>query len=84
MVSRQPQGTKHIVALDDSITCRCAPDVTRIPNFFGLSPAGLALCEAALAEAPPLSDAEIDVISTLMGITPVNREPAHPASGPVS
>ncbi len=40
-------------------------------NFFDLDEASLALCEAAVAEAPPLTDAQIDVISTLFGWTPV-------------
>jgi hypothetical protein len=43
-------------------------------NFFGLDEASLALCEAAVAEAPPLSPKQVDIIATLFGWTPVDIE----------
>jgi len=46
-----------------------------IDNFFGLGEASLALCEAQVAKAPPtLSDAQVDLIATLTGWTPVEIE----------
>jgi hypothetical protein len=40
-------------------------------NFRNLDPASLALCEAAVSEAPPLPAEAIDTLSVLFGITPV-------------
>lgn len=40
-------------------------------NFFDLDEASLALSEAAVAEAPPLTAAQIDVLSMVFGWTPV-------------
>lgn len=49
---------------------------TRPPaaNYFGLSPESMALVEECLAKAPPLSQAEIDVISTIFGWTPADLD----------
>lgn len=41
-------------------------------NFRGLTAEDLEASKAAVAEAPPLTAAQIDVISTLMGLTPVD------------
>ncbi len=43
-----------------------------IVNFFDPDPASLELCRLALADAPPLSREQIDVISTIFGWTPVD------------
>ena len=47
-------------------------------NFYGLSDESLALSMAAVAKAPPLTAAQIDVIATLMGLTPVDVDVARP------
>jgi hypothetical protein len=40
-------------------------------NFYDLDEASLELSRQAVAEAPPLTAAQIDVLSTLFGLTPV-------------
>lgn len=45
-------------------------------NFYDLDEASLELSKAAVAEAPPLSPAATDVISTLLGITPADLQTA--------
>jgi hypothetical protein len=46
-------------------------------NFRGLTDEDLEAARAAMAEAPPLTAAQIHVISTLMGLTPVDVDVAH-------
>jgi hypothetical protein len=48
-----------------------------IVNFYNLSDEDLAASMAAVAESPPLTDGQIDVISTLFGFTPVDVDVAH-------
>jgi len=43
-------------------------------NFYGLDEASLELSMAAAAEAQPLTDAQLDVISSLIGLTPVDLD----------
>jgi hypothetical protein len=47
-------------------------DMDDFVNFYNMDEASVELCKKALAEAPPLSAAQIDVISTLFGMTPVD------------
>jgi hypothetical protein len=43
-------------------------------NFYGLDEASLELSMAAVAEARPLTDAQLDVISSLIGFMPVDLD----------
>jgi hypothetical protein len=43
-------------------------------NFYDLDEASLGLSKRAVAEAPPLTVAQIDLISTLFGFTPVDLD----------
>lgn len=43
-------------------------------NFYNLDEASLELSKRAVAEAPPLTVAQIDLISTLFGFTPVDLD----------
>lgn len=50
------------------------PRGSKIINFTGLDGGSLALCAEALADAPPMDQAQIDVLSSLFGLAPVDLD----------
>jgi|ERR1700757_5524919 len=62
-------------ARTENRTARTAPATDRdFVNFYDLDEASLELSRRAVAEAPPLSQAQIDLISSLFGFTPVDLD----------
>jgi hypothetical protein len=46
-------------------------DVAYLAKKYGMSATAVARAEAELAALPPLSDAQVDALSTLLGMVPV-------------
>jgi hypothetical protein len=54
---------------------RTAPATDRdFVNFYELDDASVELSRRALEQAPPLTDAQLDLISSLIGLTPVDLD----------
>jgi hypothetical protein len=47
-------------------------DVAYLAKKHGMSATAVARAEAELAALPPLSDAQVDALSTLLGLVPVS------------